>query len=311
LFARQLGHFEDLLSDGADFQILERPQDWINDQRDPRSFESRYNLDPYQELLDFEFTQKRLRTPFDANELNLAMTNLYRTARSSIEENGANTLYLAMGFLKWYETAASQQPRYAPVVLMPVDIVRRSASKGYVIRSRDEEPQVNITLLELLHQNFGMNIGGLDPLPRDDNGVNLQAVLNAFRQAVLQQPRWTVMEEAYLGIFSFTRFIMWNDIRNRAEDLARNQVVASLLSGRLTWQAQELLPAGTDLDELYSPDRTFLPVSADASQLVAVHAAGEGHSLCSAWSARNREIADHHQYHRQCPGPWSDSPVRR
>ncbi|MEA4890618.1 MAG: DUF3320 domain-containing protein [Clostridiaceae bacterium] len=279
LFARQLAHLEDLLSNGTDFQVLERPADWLDDPRDPRSFENQFNLDPYEQLLEFEFQQKRLRTPLDAADLLNAMTGLYRSARSSLEENGANTLYLALGFLRWYETDISQQPRYAPLVLIPVDLIRRSVSKGYMIRNRDEEPQVNITLLELLRQDFGLTISGLDPLPRDENGVDVKAVLNIFRQAVLQRPRWTVLDEAYLGIFSFTQFIMWYDIRNRADDLAKNRVVASLMAGKLSWQPKELLPPDLDLDELYDPEQTFLPISADASQLAAIHAAGEGQSF--------------------------------
>lgn len=279
LFARQLEHLENLLSDGADFQVLERPADWQNELRDPRSFENQYKLDPYEELLAFEFKQKRLRTPFEAAELQAAMTSLYRSARSSLEENGANTLYLALGFLRWYETEVSQQPRYAPLILIPVDLVRRTVAKGFIIRSRDEEPQINITLLELLRQDHGLTIGGLDPLPHDDKGVDVKAVLNIFRQAVMQKPRWTVVDEAFLGIFSFTRFIMWNDIRNRAADLTKNKTVASLIAGRLIWQPDALLADGTDLDELYNPDRTFLPISADASQLAAIYAAGEGKSF--------------------------------
>ena len=279
LFARQLDNLENLLAEGTDFQVLERPADWQDELRDPRSFENKFKLDPYEELLAFEFRQKRLRTPFEAADLQAAMTGLYRSARSSMEENGANTLYLALGFLRWFETEVSQQPRYAPLILIPVDLVRRTIAKGFVMRSRDEDPQVNITLLELLRQDHGLTIGGLDPLPHDENGVDVKAVLNIFRQAVMQKPRWTVVDEAFLGIFSFTRFIMWNDIRNRADDLAKNKTVASLIAGRLTWQPEVLLPPGIDLDELYSPDRTFLPISADASQLAAIYAAGEGKSF--------------------------------
>ena len=43
------------------------------------------------------------------------LKNIYRTTKSSIEENGSNTLFLALGFLKWYESDISEKPRYAPV----------------------------------------------------------------------------------------------------------------------------------------------------------------------------------------------------
>ena len=60
------------------------------------------------------------------------------------DRNGANTLYLALGLLKWYETPSSERPRYAPILLLPVEIIRKSAAKGYVIRSREEETMMNI-----------------------------------------------------------------------------------------------------------------------------------------------------------------------
>ena len=39
-----------------------------------------------------------------------------------------------------------------------MDIVRNVRNKGYVIRSRQEEAQINITLLEYLRQDYGVNI---------------------------------------------------------------------------------------------------------------------------------------------------------
>ena len=40
-----------------------------------------------------------------------------------MEENGANTLYIAMGLLRWYENPKSTKARYAPILLLPVEIV--------------------------------------------------------------------------------------------------------------------------------------------------------------------------------------------
>ncbi|CAA7603104.1 Restriction endonuclease type II-like [Acididesulfobacillus acetoxydans] len=279
LLALNLGRLEDSLAQGSEFQILEKPTDWDNTARDARVFEIRNQLDPMQQLLEFEFQQKRLRTPLSEVELTRSVTNLYRSARTALEENGVSTLYLALGFLKWYEAPASQQVRYAPLVLVPVEIARKSAKRGYVVRSRDEETQMNITLLEMLRQDFELVIGGLDPLPTDEHGVDLRRILTIVRKAVMHMPRWDVSEEAFLGIFSFSQFIMWNDIRNRSEDLAKNKIVASLMSGKLEWLPEGITAAEADLDETYPPGHVFLPVSADASQLCAITAASEGKSF--------------------------------
>ena len=278
LLAAGMSELEDALSSGDEFQVLEKPQDWES-LRDMKLFEHSNLMNPYRELLKFEFEHKRLRAPLTAAELSAAMTGLYRTARVSLEENGANTLYMTLGLLKWYETPASQKPRYAPLALIPVEIVRKSAVKGYIIRLRDEEPQMNITLLEMLKQDFGLNIGGLDPLPADEKGVDIKAVFSIMRQAVMNRSGWDVLEEAFLGIFSFSQFVMWNDIRNRARDLAASKVVSSLISGKLEWQPQPMSCGQDALDSACAPGKVFLPIAADASQLEAVSASGEGRSF--------------------------------
>ena len=88
-------------------------------------------------------------------------------------------------------------------MLLPVEIIRKSALKGYVIRLRDEEPQMNVTLLEMLKQDFGISVSGLDPLPEDEHGVDLRGVLTVLRKAVMDQRGWDVIESSLLGIFPF------------------------------------------------------------------------------------------------------------
>ena len=39
-------------------------------------------------------------------------------AKTAIEESGANMLYLVFGFLEWYESDDSEQPRLAPLVVV-------------------------------------------------------------------------------------------------------------------------------------------------------------------------------------------------
>ncbi|WP_127492911.1 DUF3320 domain-containing protein [Paenibacillus glycanilyticus] len=272
----QLGDLEDALADGEEFQLLAKPNDWQNNGRNADLYQSINNDHPLAQLLREEFNRKRLRVDLDAVELERRMVHLYRSARVSLEENGANTLYLALGLLKWYETPVSELPRYAPIALIPVDIIRKSSRQGYVIRARDEEPQMNITLLEMLKQDYGIEIDGLDPLPRDEKGIALKQVFHVFRHALIQVPRWDVEETAYLGLFSFGQFVMWNDIRTHADKLARNKIVASLMEGQLKWEEQPEETTPLDLDH---PTRLSIPISADSSQLSAVRAAAGGQSF--------------------------------
>ena len=279
LLCGNLSELEDALSGGQSFQLLARPKDFENQLRDGKIYKFATGSSIEEDLIREEFANRRLRTFLEDREVVLRITSLYRAAKTSLEENGSNTLYLALGFLRWYETDVSEKSRYAPIVLLPVDIVRRSAQNGYVVRIRDEEPQMNITLLEMLRVDFGIVIGGLDPLPADESGVDLRSVFSAIRQSVMHRSRWDVEEFAFLGLFSFGQFIMWNDIRNRSDDLRKNKVVASLISGKMEWQPGENFPTPQQLDEQYAPTDLAIPVSADSSQLAAVCAAGKGESF--------------------------------
>lgn len=278
VLAAHMDTLEDALASGEELEVLEYPQDWQNTLRSSKLFEMQSTLGPMEPLLEQEFRQKRLRSDLSGAELAKQLTLLYRRARGAMEENGANVLYLAVGFLKWFETETSKQPRYAPIVLVPVEIVRKSARRGYVLRERDDESRINITLLELLKQMFGIQLSGLDPLPTDEHGIDLRLILHIIRQAVMSQPRWDVLEEAYLGIFSFTRFVMWNDLRTRSAELEKNKIVRCLMRGGQPFEQGALLPEG-EPDGYCNPKDVLLGTDADASQLGAVYAAAQGKSF--------------------------------
>ncbi|WP_274362793.1 DUF3320 domain-containing protein [Paenibacillus thermotolerans] len=279
IMTEQLGALEDALAEGGEFQLLPAPGDWKDTPRDAELYRRVSNDHPFAPLLRQEFDQKRLRADMSEGELYNRVVHLYRASRLALEENGANTLYLALGLLRWYESGASQKPRYAPIVLIPIELVRKSSRSGFLIRARDEEPQMNITLLEMLRQDFGTHIDGLDPLPKDENGVDLKRVFTTIRHAVMHHARWDVEEACCIGLFSFSQFVMWNDLRTRSAELARNKVVASLLAGKLTWTEENTFPEPDSLDRLFHPKELFVPISADSSQLAAVSAAGKGGSF--------------------------------
>lgn len=273
ILTSSIGALEDALSSGEEFGILPRPAEWkgLHSSYDLGSF---HLLGPYEELIQAEFRSRRLRSALGEGELSRTIVSLYRNSKVSLEENGANTLYLSLGLLRWYESRASEKPLYAPVVLLPVEIIRKTANKGYVIRLRDEEPQINVTLLEMLKQDFGIAVGGLDPLPADENGIDIRTVFSVIRRAVMEQSRWDLLEGAVLGIFSFSQFVMWNDLRTRWDAIQKSPIVKSLLDGKLAWNARSMQDGDAP-----SEDGVFLPIPADASQLLAIRTAGEGESF--------------------------------
>ena len=274
-----IGALEDALANNEDFKVCPKPTDWDCELLSDGLYKTINATDPIHEVIQQELRQNRIHAYLEEEPLRKSLTHLYRTAKTSMEENGANTLYLAVGLLKWFETPSSLKPRYAPILLVPVEIVRKSASSGYVIRSRDEDTMLNITMLELLRQMFDINIGGLDPLPKDASGIDTSLVFNTLRTKIMEQRNWDVVEQAVLGNFSFNKFIMWNDIHNNSDILCESPIVSSLMSGVVDPSINVDISETEDLDKKFRAGDILLPISADSSQIEAITAALSGKSF--------------------------------
>ena len=217
---------------------------------------------------------------FEGKEFILEQKELkpvYRAMRTNLEESGANTLFLTLGTLKWQEKTGSKEYK-APLLLMPVDMVPLGKNR-YAIHRRDEETMLNITLIEFLKQNFEIEVTGLSPLPQDNHGIDVSLVLHTIREAVKEQESWEVIEESVIGIFSFTKFVMWNDIHSHSQAVVSNSIVRSLIEGRLMVQDNTAPADAREMDINTSPETLAIPVDADSSQLEAVVETERGRSF--------------------------------
>ncbi|WP_298268540.1 DUF4011 domain-containing protein [Geobacter sp.] len=276
-----LGSLEDALADGKTFKIFPRLGDLgENNSRNADVHRSRTGKESLDEMLREELVARRLHADETEAEINRRLLEIYREAKLSIEENGANTLYLALGFLSWYETTTSPKRRLAPIIMIPLEIERRSVQEGFSIKQGDDEPMVNVTLLAHLATDFELSIPGLDPIPMDEHGIDVPLILRKFREAVVDIDRWEVLESAYIGHFSFTKFLMWRDLEIRADDLQKNAIVKHLIhTPSEVYPDDGVFPDPDRLDETHSPEETFCPLSSDSSQLAAVHASAAGKSF--------------------------------
>ncbi|MBR2187624.1 MAG: DUF4011 domain-containing protein, partial [Lachnospiraceae bacterium] len=265
---------EDLLADGEDFSVFPKPEDWHRSTEN-LTFDNIHELADKKDYILEEFKLGRLRSSLTPADLKDKLKNLHRKARTLMEENGANALYIALGLLRWYEFKKSGEPRYAPILLLPIEIIRKGAEKGYVIRKRDEDTQLNITLLEKLKQDFDIEVQGLSPLPGDEHGVDTAQVFKVMSAAIKDKKGWDVLESACIGVFSFSQFVMWNDLKNRSEELAKNRIVKSLMDGSLSFVSEPLS------FEEYEPDagKLLLPMAVDGSQMFAVEESAKGKSF--------------------------------
>ncbi len=273
----EVERLEDRLQQNVDYQVTPSPGPKIDANAD-KMYDSRMQASEYQQIVSELMSSNKIASYLTEAELQDAMKYFYRTARTALEENGANSLFLALGMLKWFETPVSEQPRFAPILLLPVDIIRKSGNK-YVIRKRDEDIMLNITLVEFLKQNYNINLDVLKELPMDKSGVDVQLIFTYFRRAVLEQKKWNVLEEFLLGLFSFNKFVMWNDIHSNADKLKENQVVASLMENH---DKQENPPEPVDagkVDRESKPMDFAIPLDVDSSQMEAIVESGRGQTF--------------------------------
>ena len=109
LLASDVSILEDALSDGEEFQVMPRPAE-MGLPKDGVYIEMLSNLGTFEDYINLESKHHRLHSLYNEKELNSSLTKIYRSAKTSMEENGASTLYLALGLLRWFE-GKSEVPR--------------------------------------------------------------------------------------------------------------------------------------------------------------------------------------------------------
>jgi very-short-patch-repair endonuclease len=220
-----------------------------------------------------------IQTLLFPEEMDRVLSGVHDQARVTLQEKGVNTLYLALGYLEWYEALDSQTPMYAPLLLHPVDIERK-IQRGryrYSIGSLGDETEVNITLSERLHQDFHLR------LPQLDEDDTPERYFRKVTETIKGMPGWRVRRFAVLGHFAFARLVMFQDLRDShwpgGVGIIGNPVIAELFAGPGT-------SAGMFFAEDYEVDHPaiaakvpLLIADADSSQFSAIADVMDGKNL--------------------------------
>lgn len=279
--APNLAGMEDALSEGTEFRI--RPLPNLMEGADPRMAQVhaiRGGRSPVDDMALEALANKELLAKVPPEALDANLLTIFRGARTGLEEGGANTLYLAIGFLRWTEAVKSESVHLAPILLIPVSLQRQSVRSGFRLSRHDDEAIVNPTLLQLLKNSFELRIAGLEVIQTDEKGIDVNKVLQAFRLAVREIPKWEVLEQAHLGIFSFTKYLMWKDLQDRTEQLKANRVVKHLIDNPGQAFARDDNDGNFDrLDETHRPQDILAPLLSDSSQLKAICVVDAGRDL--------------------------------
>jgi very-short-patch-repair endonuclease len=274
------GALEDMIASGRKVRIAPMPELDVGG-RDEKLYEQQTHANLREEVARQTLERGEALAELGKDKLDGLLVELYRKAKSDIEEGGANTLYLALGFLKWKKSAAEQKVYRAPLILVPIRLERKSALSGVVMVQHEDEPRFNLTLLELLRQDFELTIPGLDgDLPEDGTGIDVEGIWRTVRTAIRNIPGFEVVNDVVLGTFSFAKYLMWKDLVDRADRLKESPLVRHLIDREASaFGVHAAFPRAEELDYSVAPAELFAPLPADSSQLAALVASARGHSF--------------------------------
>ncbi|MCC6526068.1 MAG: DUF4011 domain-containing protein, partial [Polyangiaceae bacterium] len=229
-------------------------------------------------LVDERHEDRFIQTLHYPEDMERKLRAIQDAARTALEETGAPTLYGAFGFLEWYEDDHAQTPLLAPLLLHPLEIVRklRTGKYEFSVTSADDETQTNITLAERLKVGFGL------VLPTLDEGEGPEAYFAKVAALVAGFKRWRVRRFVTIGIFAFARLVMYRDLDPAtwpSRALESHPLLLELFGGR-TMSAADAEPPGWDLDAQEDAGKAPLLIAdADSSQVAAIADALTGRSL--------------------------------
>src|SRR5208283_4550998 len=140
-----------------------------------------------------------LCTSIDEEKLEKRLLAIYRDAKTAEEEQGINILFLAIGFLRWYEDDKSEVLREAPLVLVPVALTRDLRRSTFTLRAREEDISTNQAIQERLRTDFNIV---LPELPEHEEWRPSE-YFAAVRQAIAGKSRWSIDANGVeLGFYS-------------------------------------------------------------------------------------------------------------
>ncbi|SEH87233.1 DUF3320 domain-containing protein [Tardiphaga sp. OK245] len=270
---------EDALADGRRFKLIGKTTVLDgSDGRDAALLTAQRNAEVRKDFLLDAMARGELHTTVVDTDIEGRLTDLYRAARLAFEEGGANVLYLCLGFLNWTPQEGAG-PYRAPLVLIPVQLERKSVRSGFKLALHGDEARFNPTLLQMLKQDFDLSMSEFaGDLPQDGAGIDLKGIWKSVQHHVKHIKGWEVTEQVALSTLSFTKYLMWKDLVDREDLLKRNRVVRHLIDTPThTYEGGSGgFVSPNTIDQVVDPGDLFTPLSADSSQLAAVIAAQRG-----------------------------------
>jgi len=219
---------------------------------------------------DIEF---EINTPVD---LKRRLRRIYDNARTTIEERGVVTLYTAFGTIHWSDDALGDS--MSPLLLVPCELISKGPNVALRLRMTDEEIQINPAIIYYFREKHKIDLHELAEITAELNESSLKVLFQKIQEKISEQG-WKVVEELWLGTFSFVSLVMYQDLKLLTDQALSNTLIAAFAHALLkpVGQSEQL---SDDLDSLKTPEIVPIPIlPADSSQLKALTYAAMGKHL--------------------------------
>ena len=199
-----------------------------------------------------------------------AVKQIAKKAQEMQDETGINVAYLAFGFLKWNEKQGSDVFFQAPLLLVHVNIITGSIVDPVKIEISDDDVIVNPTFDYLLQAEYGLS------LPPIEDSDSLSTYYDRVA-CVVAKLGWKVLDQCKLGIFSFLKINMYEDLKKNAGLILSNPNIQAILGET---DSKTIIDGEYDsCDIRNSPIELHTVVDADSSQIEAIEMAKSGRSF--------------------------------
>ena len=185
--------------------------------------------------IPFDFSKfsegdKKLEADLTPNELQKRLYYINNQAKTMLQEQGYNILYLAVGFLEWVDKSKPKQSNNAPLVLIPVSMERKKVGESFNLEWTGEDIQTNISLKAKLLE-AGIELPDFE---FKKYGEVIDHYIEKVKHAVHKMEDWKVNHNIALGFFSFTKFVMYNDLNPDSwaanVDLTKNELIQAIFN---------------------------------------------------------------------------------
>jgi len=207
-----------------------------------------------------------LQTILLPEQLDRRLSFIKRTANKAINEKGIDTLFLAIGFVEWYEKKSSDVKLLSPLLLLSVELNEIKKAKGseFHLITTNSELQINVALKAKFEKDFGIV---LDEVEDEDTP---EKYFEKFENSIKNRKKWSLKRFMTLGHFQFQRMAMYHDLDpTNWIDLGSQQSLQDIFSG-----SEDTDGAGSEEyevdDKEISAKVPLLLNQADASQFSAI-----------------------------------------